>query len=119
MKHPLSHAEIFVPDAEFLRLRLPHTPNARTAMQAAAGSQDESTVRSLGTDAAAALEAAQNAAADGTTADPAQTTTPDQSQTQAPAQTTTPDQSQAQTTPDQTQITPEQGATDQTAAPAQ
>ena len=117
------------------------------AMQAAAGSQDESTVRSLGTDAAAALEAAQNAAADGTTADPAQTTTPDQSQTQAPAQmttpdqsqtqtpaqtttpdqsqtqapaqTTTPDQSQTQTTPDQTQITPEQGATDQTAAPAQ
>ena len=117
------------------------------AMQAAAGSQDESTVRSLGTDAAAALEAAQNAAADGTTADPAQTTTPDQSQTQtpaqtttpdqsqtqapaqtttpdqsqtqAPAQTTTPDQSQTQTTPDQTQTTPEQGATDQTAAPAQ
>ncbi len=141
------------------------------AMQAAAGSQDESTVRSLGTDAAAALEAAQNAAADGTTADPAQaadqttapaqtttpdqsqtqtpaqtttpdqsqtqapaqtttpdqsqtqapaqTTTPDQSQTQAPAQTTTPDQSQTQTTPDQTQITPEQGATDQTSAPAQ
>ena len=131
------------------------------AMQAAAGSQDESTVRSLGTDAAAALEAAQNAAADGTTADPAQTATPnqsqtqapaqtttpdqsqtqapaqtttpdqsqtqtpaqttipDQSQTQAPAQTTTPDQSQTQTTSDQTQITPEQGATDQTAAPAQ
>ena len=141
------------------------------AMQAAAGSQDESTVRSLGTDAAAALEAAQNAAADGTTTDPAQaadqttapaqtttpdqsqaqtpaqtttpdqsqtqtpaqtttpdqsqtqapaqTTTPDQSQTQAPAQTTTPDQSQTQTTSDQTQTTPEQGATDQTAAPAQ
>ena len=134
------------------------------AMQAAAGSQDESTVRSLGTDAAAALEAAQNAAADGTTTDPAQaadqttapaqtttpdqsqaqtpaqtttpdqsqtqtpaqtttpdqsqtqapaqTTTPDQSQTQAPAQTTTPDQSQTQTTSDQTQTTPEQGATD-------
>ena len=113
------------------------------AMQAAAGSQDESTVRSLGTDAAAALEAAQNAAADGTTTDPAQaadqttapaqtttpdqsqaqtpaqTTTPDQSQTQTPAQTTTPDQSQTQTTSDQTQTTPEQGATDQTAAPAQ
>ena len=98
------------------------------AMQAAAGSQDESTVRSLGTDAAAALEAAQNAAADGTTADPAQTTTPDQSQTQAPAQTTTPDQSQTQTpaqttTPDQSQTqapaqttTPDQS---QTQAPAQ
>ena len=98
------------------------------AMQAAAGSQDESTVRSLGTDAAAALEAAQNAAADGTTADPAQTATPDQSQTQAPAQTTTPDQSQTQTpaqttTPDQSQTqapaqttTPDQS---QTQAPAQ
>ena len=98
------------------------------AMQAAAGSQDESTVRSLGTDAAAALEAAQNAAADGTTADPAQTATPNQSQTQAPAQTTTPDQSQTQTpaqttTPDQSQTqapaqttTPDQS---QTQAPAQ
>ena len=98
------------------------------AMQAAAGSQDESTVRSLGTDAAAALEAAQNAAADGTTADPAQTTTPDQGQTQAPAQTTTPDQSQTQapaqtTTPDQSQTqTPAQTTTpdqSQTQAPAQ
>ena len=98
------------------------------AMQAAAGSQDESTVRALGTDAAAALEAAQNAAADGTTADPAQTTTPDQSQTQAPAQTTTPDQSQTQapaqtTTPDQSQTqTPAQTTTpdqSQTQAPAQ
>ena len=98
------------------------------AMQAAAGSQDESTVRSLGTDAAAALEAAQNAAADGTTADPAQTATPDQSQTQAPAQTTTPDQSQTQapaqtTTPDQSQTqTPAQTTTpdqSQTQAPAQ
>ena len=106
------------------------------AMQAAAGSQDESTVRSLGTDAAAALEAAQNAAADGTTADPAQaadqttapaqTTTPDQSQTQTPAQTTTPDQSQTQapaqtTTPDQSQTqapaqttTPDQSQTQTT-----
>lgn len=87
------------------------------AMQAAAGSQDESTVRSLGADAAAALEAAQNAqdtAADGTTTDqtqaPAQTT----DQTTTPAQTTTPDQSQAQT-----QAQTQAPAQDQTTAPAQ